>query len=358
MKITFVLPGIHSVPSGGVKIVYEYANQLSALGHSINVVHMANSAIVAGMFIKIRLLARFVKKSLTKDYGVRSWFDVDPRVNVCWVPDLSSHYIPQADVVIATAWQTAEWVTDYPDSMGCKFYFIQHQETWSGPEERVMATWKLPLHKIVISRWLQDIAVQMDETADYIPNGLDFDIFGMDTPPETRTPESVMMLYHNATWKGVQEGLAALYEVKKKYSKLKLILFGVPDKPTDLPDWIEYYQQPSQEQLRKLYNKAAIFLAPSRSEGWGLTGSEAMMCGSAVVATDIGGHKEFAKHNETALMVETKNINAIANAVLHLIDDHVLRKQLADSGNKNIQKFTWGNSVMTFISVLSSVEQC
>ncbi len=42
MKVTFVLPMYLTSPSGGFKVVYEYANRLAALGHQIAIVHPRN----------------------------------------------------------------------------------------------------------------------------------------------------------------------------------------------------------------------------------------------------------------------------------------------------------------------------
>ena len=41
VRVTFVLPGAGSVPVGGFKVVYEYANRLSERGHTVTVVHTA-----------------------------------------------------------------------------------------------------------------------------------------------------------------------------------------------------------------------------------------------------------------------------------------------------------------------------
>ena len=69
--------------------------------------------------------------------------------------------LPDADIVIATWWETAEWVNALSPAKGRKVYFIQHHEVFSYlPVERSRATYRLPLHKIVISRWLKDLMEQ------------------------------------------------------------------------------------------------------------------------------------------------------------------------------------------------------
>ena len=354
MIITFVLPGAGRKPIGGYKIVYEYANRLTEKGHAIKLVHAANVERNSTFRIRFRNYIRYLKRRIRKDYGPREWFDLHPDVKLIWLPNLSSRGFPIGDVVIATSWKTAEWIVDYPSSKGARFYFLQHQETWSGVKERVMATWKLPLYKLVISHWLQDIANDLGEEAIYIPNGLNFKKFGMDQKPEQRNTSTVMMMYHLDDWKGSSDGLKALEQVRLQLPSLKVIMFGIPSPDISFPDWVTYYRQPSQKALRRLYNTAAVFIAPSWSEGWGLPGSEAMMCGAALVATDIGGHREYAKHEQNALMVPARDVDTLATQVLRLCADRHLRNQLAYAGYKSIQQFTWENSTHLLETALLS----
>ncbi len=269
-----------------------------------------------------------------------------------WVPSLHQRFIPNADAVVATAWQTAEWVANYPYGNGKKYYLLQHWENWGNvSEERLTNTWRLPLNKIVISRWLEKKAESLCEKALYIPNGLNFNAFGVDKPIDARVPASVMMLHHEQEWKGSADGLAALMYVKQQIPNLTVTLFGVSKRPV-LPDWIDYYSNPEQSKLRQLYNEASIFLTPSWSEGWGLPASEAMMCGDAVVATDIGGHREFCINEVTSLLSSPRNPEALANNILRLIEDQSLRVSLAHGGHQHIQQFTWEKAVESFEATL------
>jgi glycosyltransferase involved in cell wall biosynthesis len=236
---------------------------------------------------------------------------------------------------------------------GKKLYLIQHLETWLGSVEQVMATWKAPLEKIVIARWLEAVAHELGESCNYIPNGLDFTKFGCDLRPEDRSPMRTAMLFnHSLPWKGSADGLSALVSLKEKYPGLEAEFFGINERPSDLPDWIIYHKTPAQEELRRIYNRASIFLAPSHSEGWGLPPCEAMMCGAAVVATDIGGHREFCEDGNTALLVPAENPKAIAEAVEKLMNDSDLRLKMARSGHLSIQKFTWDAACDAFERVL------
>lgn len=352
LRITFLLPGPGHIPVGGGKVVYEYANRLSRLGHSITVVHAASLYKDDSLYRRLRLKAGFVHRALDRSYRPDAWFHVDPAVSLTWVPSLKERNIPDADVVIATAWQTAEWATGYSARKGRGFYLIQGLELWSGHEDRVYETWRSPLRKIVIARWLEDIAKSLDRDAAYIPNGLDFEVFDVDRPICERPPLRVAMLYHSADYKGAQDGIEALRLVREQFPELQAVLFGVPPRPAGLPEWFTYYRCASPALLRTIYNDASVFVAPSWTEGWGLTASEAMMCGAAVAATDIGGHREFAIDEQTALLSPPKNPERLANNVLRLLQDKELRQVIAKRGRTHVSQFTWERAVRSVEALL------
>lgn len=353
LSITFLLPGPGHLPTGGGKVVYEYANHLARRSHRVTLVHPALAATKPGYFQTVRASLSFVQRGVTRTYRPKRWFPLESAVRTLWVPTLASRFVPDGDVVLATAWETAEWVTGYPIAKGEKFYLIQSWETWAGPEERVRATWLAPLRKIVIARWLQDMAHELGVECSYIPNGIDLIQFGLDVPIESRDPNRVMMLYHTHPVKGSEDGLAALALARRDLPGLRVTLFGTWSAPAGLPDWIDYHRLPSQDQLRACYNRSAIFVSPARVEGWPLPPAEAMLCGAAVVATDIGGHREYGIDGETALLSPPRDPQALAQNLVRLVRSHELRTRIARQGNECIRKYRWEGAVNSFERLLN-----
>jgi len=354
MNITFILPFDGRRPVGGFKVVYEYANRLVEMGHQVTLIHPAGLYLGVGKNDWwLRNITKYFLFLPTRHDLPKRWFDLDSRVDVRWVPSLSKCFIPHADVIIATAWETAEWVASYRQDRGRKFYLLQHLEDWSADRERVLNTWKLPLRKIVISRWLGDLANSLDESSEYIPNGLDFNTFGVDTDPAKRNPNNILMLHHPLEWKGTKEGLAAIEQVRAAGQSVKLTMFGVAmPKPGELPDWVRFEQLPTKARLRELYNEAAIFVSPSWAEGWALPPAEAMQCGCATVLTDIGGH-EYAIQGKTSLLSEPKDSAAMAHNIVTLLKDNDLRIRLAKSGVEEIAQYTWARAASALETILS-----
>ncbi len=347
LRITILLPLEGTYPIGGFKVAYEYANYLTAKGHTVSVVHPARLMIDQplwrlGLKDTLRTARRYLMNRWTGRFKPSSWFQVSASVKLLWVWSLAAKYIPDGDVVLATAWQTAEWAVNYPESKGKKFYLIQHLETWSGSEERVFATWKMPLKKIVIARWLERTAEEFGEMADLVYNGLDFERFRLIEPQDSRDPNNILMPYQGSLdWKGSEDGLAAFEIARQQVPSLRLTLFGRDKAPDHLPSEIVYYRDPPQQVLCDLYNRASIFLLPSWTEGWPLPPAEALQCGAAIVVTDIEGTAAYAIHEQTSLRSPVKSPPAMAENILRLVRDPELRLRLARAGHAAIQEFTW-----------------
>lgn len=354
MKVNFLLPHFGVKPSGGFKIAYQYANYLVDNGYEVNIVHTSSADKGIPKYKEnIKYFKSYVRLFIEKN----KWFIFDKRINLLYIPSLSNKNIPDADVTVATAWQTAEALERLSVTKGSKLYLIQHYEIWNGSKENVDATWKYDMHKIVISKWLMDIAKEMGvNKVTHIPNALDHNKFKIINEVKNRKLV-ISMMYSDVDWKGAEDGFNALEIVKEKYPEIKIKFFGKCSKPNKLPGWIEYYKNPIQKVLiEEIYNKSAIFLCPSWYEGWGLPPMEAMACGCAVVTTDNGGVRDFAIDKKTALVCEVKNINEISAAILKLIEDETFRINLAMKGNEHVKNFKWEKSFAMFEEVIKLIK--
>lgn len=354
MRIIFILPSIGV--GGGARVVLEYANHLNERGHDVSVIYP--SILTSQLFLKLDQKWYFIKKIAYKFLNILkllskpkiienlNWFDL--KADLIEVPFLDEKFIPDADIVVATWWETAVYVNNLSSKKGEKFYLIQHYELWGGPQDIVLKTYQFNSKKIVIAKWLKTNLLKLgvnELDITHIPNGINFDRFKLINSIGGGRPKRVAMLFSRSTFKGSFDGINALIIAKKKFNEMEAVLFGLSPRPSFLPDWIEYIQDPSQDELvAEIYNKSIIYLCPSWAEGWHLPPAEAMACGCAVVSTDIAGVEDYAIHGKTALLSPVKDHELLAENLLILLKNEELRLKLAYSGHDHIHKFSWANA--------------
>ena len=85
--------------------------------------------------------------------------------------------------------------------------------------------------------------------------------------------------------------------------------------------------------LAELYATAAVVVSPSLGECLSTVVLEAMCCGAAVVATDVGGIREQLDE-ETGIVVPPRDSVALARAICGLLADPGWRERLGRAARK------------------------
>ena len=141
-------------------------------------------------------------------------------------------------------------------------------------------------------------------------------------------------------YKGFDILIKAWAKICKEHPKWTLKIAGVGTeeqkqfilniaKDTNIKDRIELLG--FQEDLKSLFNKAAIFVLSSRYEGFGLVLIEAMSQGCACVAADYNGRqKEIITNNENGIIIEPDNIEELSNALTKLLINDKVRREIAE----------------------------
>ena len=177
MRVTFVIP--NDGMTGGIRVVAIYADRLARRGHEVVVIAPGERRI--SLYAKVRSLiaGRGWPKIPVPEPSYFESLSIKVRKLEAARPIVDAD-VPDADAIIATWWETAEWVNALSPKKGAKVYLIQHHEVFPHlPVERSQATYRLPLQKIVISRWLEKIMKQQydDNRVILIPNSVDTNQF-------------------------------------------------------------------------------------------------------------------------------------------------------------------------------------
>ncbi len=89
--------------------------------------------------------------------------------------------------------------------------------------------------------------------------------------------------------------------------------------------------------MQSFYSAIDIFLLPSAYEGFGYVLIEAMASRKPVVAFDVGSSREIIEHEKTGYLVRPDQVQEMAERVLELVGDKVLREKMGEYGRARVE---------------------
>ena len=348
MRITFVLPfaGLH----GGIRVVAVYAERLKRRGHDVFVVStppdmplrrkVKSVALGRGWPGRRRQPSHFDGTSVTHRVleQVRPVVDAD---------------LPDADVVVATYYTTAFAVERLGPAKGAKAIFIQGYEVDEGkPNPQLDATWRMPMHKITISKWLVELARTKfgDPVSSHVPNGVDLGQFH--APPRSKRPvPTVGLLHSNVPMKGSAIGIQALNRLAAVVPGLRVVSFGVeePALGLRLPRFAEFHCRPPQDQLRELYAQCDVWLSASILEGFSLPLLEAMACRCPVVSTRSGGPNDIVDDGVNGFLVDVNDVNGLTDRIVRVLNlPQDKWRQMSEAAYTTATRYSWDDATDSF----------
>lgn len=340
---------------GGCRVVSVYAQELKRRGHQVHLVAVSPRPIPFLQTVKMLLRG---KGWSTRELRRRSHFDntgLDLTVLKKSGP-VTDADVPDADVVIATWWETAEWLAQLDRRKGAKIYFVQGHEVFPHLPRRSRETYKLPLHKIVVARWLKNIMERQygDFHVDIVPNSVDHDLF-FALPRGKQERPTVGFMYASAHFKGVDITLDAIAKLKAGFPNLRIVSFGNehPNTTLELPAGTEFHHSPPQEHIREIYTTCDVWITASRSEGFNLPAMEAMACRTPVVSTRTGWPQEAIKSNWNGMLVDVEDTAGLVDCVASVLSrsDSEWREMSANAF-ATVASSTWDQSASAFESAL------
>ena len=189
-----------------------------------------------------------------------------------------------------------------------------------------------------------------------VPNGVSAEF----TPGTNRDAAEPFVLYV-----GTLEPRKGIGELLEAWSSLpgtrpKLVLAGDPGWGTS--PLLRHYRDSvaagkievsgfvDRSRLRELYRTCAVFVYPSHFEGFGLPPLEAMACGAPVVAARGGAIPDTV--GDAALLVTPGDAGALRDAIVRVLSDAALARDLAAKGPERARLFTWDSSAARMAELL------
>ena len=150
--------------------------------------------------------------------------------------------------------------------------------------------------------------------------------------------------------KGIHIALKAFKKVLANFSDSRFVVVGSGEyekeinalvQELELGDFVVRIPWLKHDQLPELLMASDVFLYPSISHGgweeqFGYSMAEASACEVPVVATNSGSIEDVVLNNKTGILVEENNVEQLADAMIRLAGDELLRKEMGRAGRKFI----------------------
>ncbi len=350
MRFTFLLPSDNF--TGGARVIAVYASELQKLGHEVLVVTCAQEPLP----LRQRVRALFASPLNRGPLGHVALSGVPHKI----MPrpgQIREADVPDADVVVATWWETAVWMHEFCPAKGLKVHLIQGYEAWFGPQilPQLHAALRLPNTKVAISRGL---AQTIEEVIGPLPiavvaNAVDLKQFN--APRRVRNPSPrVGFIYACAPIKGSDICIAACALAREQIPDLQVLAFGTEPVSSELslPVGSKYYCRPAQQDLRMHYAACDYWLFGSRLDSFGLPILEAMACRTPVIGVPIGAAPDLIGQGGGVLVAQ-ESPQSMANAIIALCRDSDAQWQrLSDAAHATAHAYSWTDATHELLLAL------
>ena len=200
-----------------------------------------------------------------------------------------------------------------------------------------------------------------------VPAGVDLDLFRPDPVPLRADPPELLLAGRLQPLKGPDVAVRTLAEVRRRRPDVRLRIVGGASGPlgaasadlralaADLgvADAIELEPAMRQAELADRMRRAAVLLAPSRSETFGLVALEAQACGTPIVAARVPGLEVVVR--EGGVLVDGHDPVDHAAAVLALLDDPQRAAAARSAALATAAASTWERTVDRLLDAYAAV---
>jgi phosphatidylinositol alpha-mannosyltransferase len=196
-----------------------------------------------------------------------------------------------------------------------------------------------------------------------IPNGIDTDVFhpSVAAPPTIRKDvPSILFLGRFDPRNGLSTLIESFRKVKGRKRRAQLVVVG------DGPLREHYYTQARGdaditfvgailEGRPSYYAHSSIYACPTTKASFGITLLEAMACETPIVCSDILGFRDVVVNGREALMTPRGDRDALADALVQLLDDEGMRIQLGTAGRHESMQYSWPRVTSQVLDVYHAV---
>ena len=117
----------------------------------------------------------------------------------------------------------------------------------------------------------------------------------------------------------------------------------------------QYLGMLDKEEKTRVLTECNMFVLPSYSEGFSMSVLEAISAGKPVITTPVGGLKDIVRDHENGLLIMPGDIEGLANAIMKLLGDKILRNQIARNNCKYRETFGTDRISKQYVSLFNKI---
>jgi L-malate glycosyltransferase len=301
----------------------------------------------------VRTNAEYRPRWVSRVPGVRALFRLIPYLVALWQQAGRCHIV---HVMANSGWSwhlfaaPAIWIAKLRNTPVIVNYHGGEAESFLiRSAQLVKMTMRQASALIVPSGFLQAVFLRFRISAAIVPNVVDIDRFQNLAPNRTArrhflVARNLEPIYDNET------AIRAFLTVHYMHPDTTLTIAGSGPLANSLHSLAEslglagavVFTGPlDRDAMAQAYRRADIALNPSLVDNMPGSVLEALASGLPVVSTNVGGVPFIVIDEKTALLVSPQSPDAMAEAMLRLMDDTALAKKLVDNGLAEVQKYNW-----------------
>jgi len=181
-----------------------------------------------------------------------------------------------------------------------------------------------------------------DSIIEIIYNGIDINIDFIDVK---KRANQIVFTGSLMAKKGIYQLAKAWNIVNKARPDVQLLVLGKGDRQKvkacltgDARDSVTFMGHVDKSTLYRCLSESAVSIFPSYAEAFALAPLEAMLCGAAVINSNRTSGPELVQNNVNGLLTDPDDIEQMAAAMLHLLNDTTERERLAKGGRETVKR--------------------
>jgi len=151
--------------------------------------------------------------------------------------------------------------------------------------------------------------------------------------------------------------LQAFAQTRNRFPGARLIVLTKDSVPASLPlNGVQVMPLTwRREEILDLYQRADLFVMPSRLETWGDVFLEAMAFGLPCIGVTGQAMNEIIRHGETGYLVPPEEVGPLSAALMDLFSDARKRLEMGNAARELVQRnFTWDHVVSRLVPIVRS----